>query len=269
MPYYKVTITQLSRSSISRRLCKRGARIRMYRQLFQTLSKGLFVGAVALSLTGCLSSQAAPAPTEADPLFSSALLLRAYEGPDGTCEIRYPSGETAAILEAEDAFRGFPGRSASAGESEGAVSGIPTYFGQALDGTLYAVTCSGPSAGSSSCNVLLSQDGGTTWTLTGSRPVPLSMATGAGFQTEQVGFLCSRYFQDSGPEIYLTRDGGESWSRLELERPEEYRDYSMTPGTPILTQRSVCFPIQAYGPDGERPLYCSSTDLEHWIWTEG
>ena len=94
------------------------------------------------------------------------------------------------------------------------------------------------------------------------------MVTGAGFQSAQVGFLCSRYFQDSGPEIYLTRDGGESWVRLDLDRPEQYSDCSMTPGTPIITSKSVSFPIQAVRAEGELSLTCSSRDLEHWTWTE-
>ena len=81
-------------------------------------------------------------------------------------------------------------------------------------------------------------------------------------------FLCSRYFQDSGPEIYLTRDGGESWVRLDLDRPEQYSDCSMTPGTPIITSKSVSFPIQAVRAAGELSLTCSSRDLEHWTWTE-
>ena len=233
----------------------------------QPLAAGLLALSLPLTLAGC----AAPASPQSSagegyPDLSAAVVLSAYELPDGSCALRYPSGEAAAVLDADDAFRGFPGRSSSEGEGDG--SGVPAYFGQAPDGTLYAVTCSGPSAGSSRCNILLTTDAGESWTVTGEEPFPLSMVTGAGFQSAQVGFLCSRYFQDSGPEIYLTRDGGESWVRLDLDRPEQYSDCSMTPGTPIITSKSVSFPIQAVRAEGELSLTCSSRDLEHWTWTE-
>ena len=207
----------------------------------QPLAAGLLALSLPLTLAGC-AAPASPQSSagEADPDLSAAVVLSAYELPDGSCELRYPSGEAAAVLDADDAFRGFPGRSSSEGEGDG--SGVPAYFGQAPDGTLYAVT--------------------------GEEPFSLSMVTGAGFQSAQVGFLCSRYFQDSGPEIYLTRDGGESWVRLDLDRPEQYSDCSMTPGTPIITSKSVSFPIQAVRAAGELSLTCSSRDLEHWTWTE-
>ena len=233
----------------------------------QPLAAGLLALSLPLALAGCAASASPQSSAgDANPDFSAAVVLSAYELPDGSCEIRYPSGEVAAVLDADDAFRDFPGRS-PASEADGA-SGVPAYFGQAPDGTLYAVTCSGPSAGSSRCNVLLSTDAGESWTVTGEEPFSLSMVTGAGFQSAQVGFLCSRYFQDSGPEIYLTRDGGENWARLDLDRPEEYSDCSMTPGTPTMTSKSVSFPIQAVRAEGELSLTCSSGDLEHWVWTE-
>ena len=188
--------------------------------LLQPLAAGLLALSLPLTLAGCAASASPQSSAgDANPDFSAAVVLSAYELPDGSCEIRYPSGEVAAVLDADDAFRGFPGRSPASSEVAEDASGVPAYFGQAPDGTLYAVTCSGPSAGSSRCNVLLSTDAGESWTVTGEEPFSLSMVTGAGFQSAQVGFLCSRYFQDSGPEIYLTRDGGESWARLDLDRP--------------------------------------------------
>ena len=114
----------------------------------QPLAAGLLALSLPLALAGC-AAPASPQSSagEADPDLSAAVVLSAYELPDGSCELRYPSGEAAAVLDADDAFRGFSGRSSSEGEGDG--SGVPAYFGQAPDGTLYAVTCSGPSAGSS------------------------------------------------------------------------------------------------------------------------
>ena len=167
----------------------------------QPLAAGLLALSLPLALAGCAASATPNFSEAANPDFSAAVVLSAYELPDGSCEIRYPSGEVAAVLDADDAFRDFPGR-APASEADGA-SGVPAYFGKAPDGTLYAVTCSGPSAGSSRCNVLLSTDAGETWTVTGEEPFSLSMVTPSRFaQATSTFFIFMDFGIGLGPYIF-------------------------------------------------------------------
>ena len=46
--------------------------------------------------------------------------------------------------------------------------------------------------------------------------------TGVAFATAETGFVCYRYYEDAGPVVYRTLDGGETWSRLEIAPPEGY-----------------------------------------------
>ena len=106
------------------------------------------------------------------------------------------------------------------------------------------MTWSGPSAGMSQCRVLLSGGGGESWTLTASNPSPVSDVYGAGFLNDQVGFVCSRHFLTTGPEILWTRDGGASWSPLELPIPEEYQGSVMDAYSPRFQDGEVRFPVR-------------------------
>ena len=132
------------------------------------------------------------------------------------------------------------------------------------------MTWSGPSAGVSQCRALLSRDGGETWTLTPSYPSLVSDVYGAGFLSEQVGFVCSRHFLTSGPEVLWTRDGGSTWELLDLQIPEAYQGCVMDAYSPRIQDGAVCFPVLVWGDGGQEDQYifCSSTDLEHWIWSE-
>lgn len=132
------------------------------------------------------------------------------------------------------------------------------------------MTWSGPSTGVSQCRVLLSGDGGESWALTASDSSPVSDVYGAGFLDNQVGFVCSRHFQTTGPEIFWTQDGGASWSLLELPVPEEYQGSVMDAYGPQIQDGEVCFPVMVWGEtSGEaRHVFCASADLEHWTWSE-
>ena len=178
------------------------------RNLSRHLAAGLLLGAAALGLAGC--SLPGTGPQEGSGEWNTLFQVHPLEGfeqADGSFQVRDASGQTVAVMAADDALRDYPARSPV---EEGAEKAFPrTLWGTAPDGTQWAVTWSGPSAGVSQCRALLSRDGGETWTLTPSYPSLVSDVYGAGFLSEQVGFVCSRHFLTSGPEVLWTRDGGE------------------------------------------------------------
>lgn len=98
----------------------------------------------------------------------------------------------------------------------------------------------------------------------------MSDVYGGGFLNDQVGFVCSRHFLTTGPEILWTRDGGASWSPLELPIPEEYQGSVMDAYSPRFQDGEVRFPVLIWGETSEenRYVFCTSTDLEHWTWSE-
>lgn len=230
------------------------------------LAAGLLLGAAVFALAGCGPTGAADSGAEDLALFELHP-LEGYERADGTFEVRDASGQTVAVMAADDALRDYPAR---APEGEDSDTGLPALWGTASDGTQWTVTWSGPSAGVSQCRVLLSGDGGESWTLTASDPSPVSDVYGAGFLNDQVGFVCSRHFQTTGPEIFWTRDGGESWNLLELPVPEEYQGSVMDAYGPQIQDGEVCFPVLVRGETAgeDRYVFCTSADLEHWTWSE-
>ena len=229
------------------------------------LAAGLLLGAAVFALAGCGPSGAADSEKTESVLFELNP-LEGYERVDGTFEIQDASGQTVAVIAADDALRDYPARSP---EGEGSDTGLPVLWGNAPDGTQWTVTWSGPNAGSSQVRVLLSGDGGESWTLTPSDPKQVSQVYGAGFLNSQVGFVCSRYFLTSGPEIFWTRDGGASWSMLELPIPEEYQGCRMDAYSPQIRDGEVSFPVVVRGETDEedRYVFCTSADLERWTWS--
>ena len=188
---------------------------------------------------------------------------------DSTLEVRYPSGETAAALPLDTAATGFPGTESAAAEQDGEEAALTVFYGSDFAGLQWAVVCSGPSAGLANSNVLLSTDGGKTWNLISSAEnTTHEVVTGAGFKDREHGFLCCRYTQDSGPVIYATADGGASWERLDTAVPPAYAAWKKTPGSPVITGQSVCFPITLRDEKGTEFLaWCSSQDLKTWVWS--
>lgn len=230
------------------------------------LAAGLLLGTAVFALAGCGPTGAADSKAKDLALFELTP-LEGYERADGTFEVRDASGQTVAVMAADDALRDYPARSP---EGEDSDTGLPALWGTAPDGTQWTVTWSGPSAGVSQCRVLLSGDGGETWSPTSTDPSPVSDVYGAGFLNDQAGFVCSRHFQTTGPEIFWTQDGGASWSLLGLPVPEEYQGSVMDAYGPQIQDGEVCFPVMVWGETSEENQYvfCTSTDLEHWTWSE-
>ena len=101
--------------------------------------------------------------------------------------------------------------------------------------------------------IYLTDDGGSSWSEIGnpySRNIHISVLTGAGFSTPEIGFISYRYYEDAGPDIWWTADGGDTWQKLLVTVPEEYASYMFTPQTPTFDGKDGVYPI-AYHRSGE------------------
>ena len=128
-------------------------------------------------------------------------------------------GETwrSATLEGSDRWN-FLGEEREEMRYDGGYLG---FFGQ-QDG--YLVLTSGASMNHQALRIYLTSDGGETWREIGNPyEEHCAVLTGAGFASEERGFLSYRPFEDTGPDIWQTRDGGESWDPLAVELPEAWR----------------------------------------------
>ena len=126
----------------------------------------------------------------------------------------------------------------------------------------YLVLTSGVSMNHQDLRIYLTGDGGETWREIGNPyDVHVSVLTGAGFASDQVGFISYRYYEDAGPDIWWTDDGGETWEKLMVELPAAYRfgDCRFTPGSPVF-----------HGEEGVYPITVTTEDdtLEPVIWLE-
>jgi photosystem II stability/assembly factor-like uncharacterized protein len=211
-------------------------------------------------LSSSCSKQAPPST------FGSTIELVGYQA-GNIFEIRYPTGEVAASLSSEDALFQFP--AGQSDESSDSSEGLKTFYGQGSAGLRWAVVCSGSSLGNMQANILLSQDYGKSFQRIGDADeYTRAVITGAGFLSAECGFLCYRYTNTNGPEIYMTNNGGEDWEFLEITVPEAYSSCKMMPRSPVITERSVCFPVDLYNESGLiGTVYCSSTNLDEWNWT--
>ena len=196
--------------------------------------------------------------------YSTTLELVGYES-GNSLAIKYPSGEQAALVPLEMATAGFPGI-ADTRQDNGDVQ-FHVFYGYNQKGLHWAVICSGPSLGFMNTNVLLSEDGGKNWSLVSDiHNTPHDVVTGAGFFNESLGFICCRYTNDSGPLIYITKDGGESWNILKVS--DTYESMKKIPKSPILTNQSICFPIELRDEsENISTVYYSSSNLESWTWS--
>ena len=84
--------------------------------------------------------------------------------------------------------------------------------------------------------ILLSDDSGESWRAV-ETPHTLGLysgvVTGAAFASAESGTVCYRYWEDAGPVVWHTADGGASWARAELPVPPEYAGCCFMPGLPV------------------------------------
>jgi len=114
-------------------------------------------------------------------------------------------------------------------------------------------------------------DGGKTWSQIGNpNDIYSRVLTGAGFATDQIGFLSFRYETDFQPAILRTPDGGYTWEKLYVTLPEEFDDYNKTPLSPVFNGADGLFPIKLSNGDGDyATIYLKSTDYgKTWTYDE-
>lgn len=114
----------------------------------------------------------------------------------------------------------------------------------------YLVLTAGVSMNNQPMRIYLTDDGGNTWTEIGnpySRSIHISVLTGAGFSTQEIGFISYRYYEDAGPDIWWTADGGDTWEKLLVTIPAEYASYMFTPQTPAFDGKDGVYPIAYHG----------------------
>lgn len=112
--------------------------------------------------------------------------------------------------------------------------------------------------GNQPMRIYLTGDGGETWAEIGNpydAGEHFCVLTGAGFSTDEIGFISYRYYEDAGPDIWWTSDGGDTWRELTVMLPEKYANgdyvlYVFTPGSPTFNDSNGVYPIEILNQSG-------------------
>ena len=174
---------------------------------------------------------------------------------------------------------------ASGGYTSGFLAGLDESYNLAYDGGytgtfgtsgMFLALRGMPAAGSAPLSLFVSTDGGASWHTMGDpyrQGLYTGVMTGVGFYDADTAFLCYRYYEDAGPTVYCTYDGGGSWSRLEVEIPAQYvSDLSrwvFTPHSPGFDGANGVIPVEVLDQDtGETtPLNLITHDAGRtWDW---
>lgn len=113
----------------------------------------------------------------------------------------------------------------------------------------YLVLTASVAMGNQPMRIYLTDNGGDTWEEI-ENPYNIGehhcVVTGAGFSTEEIGFISYRYYEDAGPDIWWTSDGGDTWQELMVTLPEEYssEEYVFTPLSPTFNGSNGIYPIK-------------------------
>ena len=153
---------------------------------------------------------------------------------------------TQSVVEGSDAM-------ALLGELQEGMQYYGGYIGRFGESGAYLVLTTGVSMNHQGLRIFLSDDGCQTWREIGN-PYDdhVSVVTGAGFSTEEIGFISYRCYAGRGPDIWWTRDGGETWEPLAVTLPEACCEEGscLTPGSPTFTGADGVYPIAVTG-EGE------------------
>lgn len=129
-------------------------------------------------------------------------------------------------------------------------------FDGCFEGGLYRMYKYGAVMHKCAIRIELSTDSGNTWYEI-STPWSLEehnvVPSGVGFSTEKIGFISYDYYEDAGPDIWRTSDGGVTWQELKVALPEEYNNdkgnnseyrFVYTPGSPQFDGSNGIYPIE-------------------------
>lgn len=153
----------------------------------------------------------------------------------------------------------------SGGYTSGFLAGLDESYNLAYDGGytgafgssgMFLALRGMPAAGSAPVSLFVSTDGGASWRTMGDpyrQGVYTGVMTGAGFYDADTAFLCYRYYEDAGPTVYCTYDGGGSWSRLAVELPAQYASdrsrWVFMPSSPEFDGMSGVIPVEVLDQD--------------------
>ena len=132
------------------------------------------------------------------------------------------------------------------------------YIGRFGRSGAYLVLTTGVSMNQQGLRIFLSNDNCRSWREIGNPyDSHISVVTGAGFSTEEIGFISYRYYADQGPDIWWTQDGGETWEELAVTLPEAYCEEGccFTPESPTFTGPDGVYPITVTGEEATIYLY--------------
>ena len=129
----------------------------------------------------------------------------------------------------------------------------------------YLVLTSGVAMNHQDLRIYLTNDAGAIWHEIGNPyDVHISVLTGAGFSSDQIGFISYRYYEDNGPDIWWTKDGGQIWEKLVVEIPEKFapNQHNFTPQSPTFSGDEGRYPIVvgATADEAETTIYMYSHD---------
>ena len=137
------------------------------------------------------------------------------------------------------------------------------YIGTYGDTGGYLILAAGVAMNSQPMRIFLTDDKGNTWMeIENPSELHSSVLAGAGFASDSIGFISYRYYEDSGPDIWWTRDGGDTWHKLIVELPATYpvEKYRFTPQSPTFMGNEGTYPISVFnsGAEAETTIYMYS-----------
>lgn len=128
----------------------------------------------------------------------------------------------------------------------------------------WMVICSFAGMGHEDHYIYTSSDGGKTWTAVEGNinSIYSRVLSGAAFIDDKLGFLCFRYeFVEFSPAVCITRDGGLTWDKTNVQLPSEYNACSQTPLSPAADGDNIILPVLLTDNNGaEETVYMKSKD---------
>ncbi len=142
-------------------------------------------------------------------------------------------------------FRDFPASDRSSPAFvPGYMEGIDFWYG-AIGDFRWAFAATGSVMGTSNQNFAVSHDGGVTWEIGNRFDLVSGVVLGAGFASEDIGFVSLEdgFSDGDTPTIARTTDGGMTWQLLDIEAPAAYAIYRFRPLTPTFWGKDGIYPI--------------------------
>lgn len=97
--------------------------------------------------------------------------------------------------------------------------------------------------------VYLTYDGGISWTSVGI-PDSLRLVADGGFVDETTGFLSYGIINPDAPDFYVTNDAGNSWTKAEIQVPDEYKEIFVQAESPFILDDQLLLHVNQ-GPNGD------------------